>query len=240
MKNIGKRLLAAMLCVFLLIPLVGCDALDEMRANQAFLQDDGSILWGGNTYKPLPANDYFQPPMSDLNLVLTAKDVPVLLSQINAITYPLVSEDQVLLNNYLGYYCREDQYDAYAQRLTQPFEAEELCFQYGYYDYEKDEYIETFYTLTLEQSAAIGLVLTEVEPWQLDENYNGITGETFYIEESSADHLMRRPFAELVIEGLSIYLLVDIGNGYDVYTVPDALRSIFLSFSEIYYPMYNA
>jgi hypothetical protein len=205
-----------------------------MRANQAFLQDDGSILWGGNTYKLLPANDYFQPPMSDLNLALTAKDVPVLLSQINAITYPLVSEDQVLLHNYLGYYCRVDQYDAYAQRLTQPFEAEELCFQYGYYDYEKGEYIEAFYTLTDIQSAAIGQVLTEVEPWLLEENYNGISGETFYIEESTKDHTMRRPFAELVIEGLSIYLLVDAGKGYQVYTVPDALRPTFLTIANSY------
>ena len=234
MKNIGKRLFAAVLCVFLLIPLAGCDALDEMRANQAFLQDDGSILWGGNTYKQLPANDYFQPPMSNRNIVLTNKDVPVLLSNFQAITYMLVSEDQVLLNNHQGYYCREDQYDAYVQRLTQPFEAEELCFQYGYYDYETGEYIEAFYTLTDIQSAAIGQVLAEVEPWLLEEEYHGISGETFLIEESTKDHLMRRPYAELVIEGLSIYLLVDVGNSHHVYTVPDTLRPVFLSITNAY------
>ena len=232
MKNIWKRLFAAMLCVFLLIPLAGCDALDEMRANQAFLQADGSILWNGKTYKPLPSNDYFQPSMdSDINVTLTNPDVPVLLSELQSLTFMLVSQDRVLLHNYLGYYCREDLFDVFSKKLTEPFVPEELCYQYGYYDYEQEQYITDFYTLSAEQTRTIDFVLQSVTP-KTFEQHPDYYSEPIYVEQSSKDHIMRRDFVTILVENLGVYLVLDSGAEYEVYSVPDAFQSVFYDMAE--------
>ena len=237
MKNTWKRLLAAALCLFLLIPLAGCDALDEMRKDQAFIQDDGTILWNGNVYKLLPENKYFQPMITgERSLSLTEKDVPVLLSGTFALTYMGIDEAETLIHVYgeQPYYCRADQYDALSARLSEPFAVEELCFQYGYYDYEEDKYIEGFHTLTSAQAQAVEEVLAKVTPWKLGESGAHISGWTMMIQESSKDHLMRRNRAQLVVEGLSAYLTVEMGTETYVYTIPDNLRPIFIEMSNLY------
>ncbi len=233
MKNIWKRLFAAMLCVFLLIPLAGCDALDEMRANQAFMQEDGTILWNSKIYKPLPNNDYFQPSMdSDINVTLTADDVPVLLSDMMAITYMVVSQDKVLLHNYSGYYCREDFFDVMSQKMIEPLVPEELCYQYGYYDYEQERYITDFYTLSAEQTRTIDFVLQSVTP-KIFEQHPDYYSEPIYVEQSSKDHIMRRDFVTILVENLGVYLVLDSGAEYEVYSVPDAFQSVFYDMAEV-------
>ncbi len=237
MKNIWKRLFAATLCLFLLIPLAGCDALDEMRANQAFSLGYGEILWNGDIYKVLPENKYFNPIISgERTLCLTEEDVPVLLSDTIYLTHLGVSDDEVLLRSYAsqGTYCRADQYDALAERLTQPFVAEELCFQYGYYDYENDKYVEGFHTLTPTQSHAVNEVTTTVTPWTLDESAVQLNGWSITIQESSKDHLMRRDRVQLVVEGLSSYLTMEMGDETYVYTIPENLRPIFIEMINLY------
>lgn len=237
MKNIWKRALTLTLCLLLIGVLSGCDALDEMRENQAFVRSDAEILWKGSIYKLLPSNDYFYPPISGRHSVcLTEEDVPVLLSDTITKSYLGVSDDEALLRDYASQitYCRQDKYDTYAARLQQPFAAEELCFQYGHYDYEKDAYVEGFHTLTEKQAAAIDQVLKEVTPWSLAEYVNGFSGWSIMVQESSKDHLMRRNHVEIVVEGLSAYLLEDTGKDTMVYTVPDALRPVFIELTNLY------
>lgn len=237
MKKIWKKVLALTLCLVLTTSLTGCDMLDEMRENQAFSKGYGEILWKGKLYKALPENEYFYPVISGENSVcLTEEDVPVLLSDMIPLAFLGVSEDETLLYHYDTSltYCREDQFDAYAARMVQPFVAEELCFQYGHYDYEKEEYVEGFHTLTQEQVAAIDQVLKEVEPWMLGDYANQLSGWTVMIQESSKDHLMRRDHVEIMVEGLSAYLLVNTGKDSEVYTVPDALRPVFIELMNLY------
>lgn len=237
MKKIWKKLLALALCLVLLGSLAGCDLLDEMRQNQAFAKGYGEILWNGRIYKALPENEYFYPPITgQRSLCLTEEDVPVLLSDIIPLAYLGVSEDEVLLRHYgiESTFCREDQFDAYAARMVQPFVAEELCFQYGHYDYEKEEYIEGFHTLTQEQASAIDQVLKEVEPWSLDDYKYGLSGWSVTVQESSKDHMMRRNYVQITVEGLSAYLLVETFQDTQVYTVPDALRPVFIELINLY------
>lgn len=236
MKNTWKRIFAATLCLLLAFAFTGCSELDEARANQAFAKGYGEVLWNGNLYKALPENDYFRPVMTgEQSLCLTEEDVPVLLSSMFNLTFLDVSEDKVLLQDYAGQtvYCREDRHDEMSRWLTEPFQPEELCFQYGYYDYEQDLYIEGFHTLTKAQEDAIDKVLKEVTPWTLDNNTN-VSGWSIIVQESSKDHLMRRDHVEIVVEGLSAYLLVDAGKETIVYTVPDALRPIFMELATLY------
>lgn len=235
MKKIWKKGLAVILCLVLIGSLAGCDMLDEMRENQAFSKGYGEILWKGKIYKALPENENFCPVISGENSVcLTEEDVPVLLSETVCLAYLGVADDETLLYHYDTSltFCREDKFDAYAARMVQPFVAEELCFQYGYYDYENDEYIEGFHTLDEKQTAAVEQVLKEAEPWMLGDY--SISGWSVMVQESSKDHLMRRDHVEIVVEGLSAYLLVDTGKDTAVYTVPDALRPVFIELMNLY------
>lgn len=237
MKTIWKKALALILSLLLLGALAGCDALDEMRKNQAFAIGYDQIRWNGHIYKKLPENKNFYPPISDeRNLCLTEEDVPVLLSDMFPLSYLGVSEDEVLLQHYNleANYCREDQFDAMAQRMAQPFIPEEMCFQYSYYDFEKDEYVEGFHTLTPTQSQAVNEVLTTVTPWSLDENTVHLSGWSIIIQESSADHLMRRDRVELIVEGLSAYLVMEMGGESSVYTIPETLRPVFIEMMNLY------
>lgn len=237
MKKIWKKVLALTLCVLLAGMFAGCDMLDEMREDQAFSLGYGEVLWNGNIYKVLPENKYFNPIISgERSIVLTEEDVPVLLSDTIYLTYLGVSEDEVLLQSYAsdGVYCRADQHQALAKRLSEPFVAEELCFQYSYYDFEKDEYVEGFHTLTPTQSHAVNEVLTTVTPWVLDESAVQLSGWSIIIQESSADHLMRKDRAELIVEGLSAYLVMEMGGESYVYTIPETLRPVFIEMINLY------
>lgn len=240
MKHIWKRLLAAALCLLLVFAFAGCSALDEARENQAFSLGYGEVRWNGDLYKALPENEYFCPVMPNgRSLCLTTEDVPVLLRDMFALAYLQVSEDKTLLQDYSGEiaYCREDKFDQMAQRMILPFVPEELCFQYGYYDYEKDQYVDKFYTLNQVQVDAINTVLKDVTPRKMDKNTQ-FSGQTIMVQESSADHLMRRDHVEIAIEGLGAYLMVDGGKDTLVYTIPDALYSVFSELTTMYENIY--
>ncbi len=236
MKNTWKRLLLTALCLLMLFAFTGCAALDEARENQAFAKGYGEVLWNGSTYKALPENEYFCPVMSgDRSLCLTEEDVPVLLSSMYNLTFLNVSDDEVLLRDYAGkiVYCREDRFDEMSRWLKEPFQPEELCFQYGYYDFEKEEYVEGFYTLNQVQVDAINKVLTSVTPRKLEDT-TSFSGMSIMVQESSKDHLMRRDHVELMVEGLGAYLLVDAGKETLVYTIPDELLSVFTELATTY------
>ena len=76
-----KKMICILCLICLLLPLLcGCKELDEMRAKQAFYDENGNILWNGAVYKQLPQGEYFQPHTSYENRVyVTEPDVPVLL-----------------------------------------------------------------------------------------------------------------------------------------------------------------
>lgn len=76
------KIMALCLCLALLgVLFTGCDYLDEMKANHAIISDDReAISFRGETYRKLPdsASIYYNP--SYININVTYKDVPVLLS----------------------------------------------------------------------------------------------------------------------------------------------------------------
>ena len=88
-KFIRTAILVFALTVFC-FSLSGCHALDTARNAQAFLNDDGTILYDGKIYKPLPAGSEYAELTHSLissyiknnTIYITEKDVPVLLSGI--------------------------------------------------------------------------------------------------------------------------------------------------------------
>ncbi len=139
------RVFSVVLSLLLCFGLCGCTALDEMRAAQCFRDEGGNILYQDHLYKPLPNDlsvDDFVPEFSyDEYLMVTERDVPVLLSGIMGEVFS-VSKDRLFLEgDPQEYYCRTDVYDTVYQQLKHPFSTE------GYavddVDFEKKNLLST-------------------------------------------------------------------------------------------------
>lgn len=234
MKKSLKRGLALLLVLIQILLLCGCKALDTMRANQAFYDEDGNILWNGSVYKPLPACEYLQPDLDhEIQICVTEKDVPVLLSDIMAERWLYPTEDEVLLLG-SGYhwiegrnYCREDKFQELSDRIKAGFETEIVCYGYDVYDEETGEYSNQYYTLTQEQRDALTLITETVEPMQMGEGWYLDYDWTVELEECSQDMLFRRQTLDVAVAGQQYYLLLYTDTETLTFVVPDGCKATF-------------
>ena len=129
------RITALILALLMLaLPLVGCDKIDEMRANQGFWNDDGSISFNGETYKPLSPSEYFYIDLYR-NLEITEKNVPVLLSERLGKNFN-ISCDEVFIAHDSEYYCRTDKYDYVEKCITEGIKLDHVGFYYTFNGYK--------------------------------------------------------------------------------------------------------
>lgn len=145
------RIAALFLALLMLaLPLVGCDRIDEMRANQGFWNDDGSISFNGKTYKLLSPSKYLY---TDLyrNLEITEKNVPVLLSERYGKNFS-ISYDEVFIAHGSEYYCRADKYDYVEKRIKEGAKLDHLGFYYTHNGYKIGK---VGHVLTKEEVSAI-------------------------------------------------------------------------------------
>ncbi len=232
MKKNAKRILVLLVALSLLFVFCGCDALDEMRQQQAFTNTDGTITWQGNIYKLLPSRSYLKPDtLHSSAIFVTEPDVPVLLSTMYAEKTFYATEDNKLLVNMYGesmFYCIESEYDAMCERIRAPFVPEIVCYQYGYYNEETGTYETRYYTLTQEQLDAVNLVIETVEPTVLSD---GMYIETWYslcLEECSTDLLFRQDAMDISYSGSTYYIEL-YTSPFDsvLFTVPEGLNATF-------------
>ncbi len=156
-----KSLVALALAVLLCLSLCGCQALEDMRAAHAFLQEDGTVLWNGNTYRRLenmPKGFQFY---GDKRVVVTLPDVPVLLSEVYGENFS-ADKDGVILHSWSygvdeAYFCREDCYEDMIAYLQQEVKMEGYC--YTYWDGEEDH---TYY-LSDAQCEIVNQLMTSLE-----------------------------------------------------------------------------
>ena len=240
-----KRLLALMMAVLLCFSLCGCDALDEMRAQQAFWQLDGSILLGETVYRPLTPCEEFSPNMSDGDYIcVTDPDVPVLLSGIIGENFD-ISADGVFLENWsygedgrsAYYYCRDDKHEEIEQRIQTGFKAEVLCYEYEQYDIKEGYQGLARYTLTEEQAQAVKTVYSSAIPAPVEDGFFFDSDVSLPLYAASADHLFMRD-AQLTVElaGKSYYLSVEQTDGtLLLYTVPVDMHATFGGILETYH-----
>lgn len=231
MKKITKRILVLLVALSLVFVFSGCDALDEMRQQQAFINTDGSITWQGNVYKLLPSRSYINPIQTNSRTVFaTEPDVPVLLASSFAKKTLYTAFDDKLLVNVYGetmFYCIESEYDAMCERIRAPFVPDKVCYQYGFYNEETKQYETRYYTLTQEQLDAIKLVTETVEPTVLTDGMYLNTWCSVYLEECSDDMLFRRDIMEISYSGTTYYIELYTEFKPVLFTVPAGCNAIF-------------
>lgn len=226
-----KKFVVLLVVIGMLFCLSGCSGLEELRKQQAFVGENGEILWNGNVYKALPGNEYMYVEFDNEGAVyLTAPDVPVLLSVICMEQFLMPSEDGVLLSEIEPgtYYCREDRYEEMVSRIQKEFTPDLVC--YSYEDYPETSY----YTLTQEQVEAIEQVAQTVQPTTLGE---GMYLEWDYyidLQECSADMLLRRECGGISVSGSTYYLYRYVNGEEQVFTVPEAYSQVFEEITRAY------
>ena len=222
-----RKLLAICCLVCLLLPLLcGCRALDEMRASQAFYDQEGNVLWNGAVYKKLPQGEYFSPEIDyNTSVCVTEQDVPVLVQEMFCKDSLYVSEDGTILESYAAgeaqYYCREDRHEELSQRLKEPFRSDMVCYFYYTYDEETDEYAEKIYRLSDDEWGVLRKILETAEPMQISEGWNLSYDRIVSLEECSEDRLFCRQFLDLILSGETYYLRFTQGLEVVVYEVPE-------------------
>lgn len=177
--------------ILVCLSVTGCNAIDEMRENQAFYIEPSGVELRGTVYMPLPQNEYFTPFKRDENTVIriTKRDVPVLLSSHYGDYASLYNDGEILYSNYMDtYYCRVDKYAHYNSVLSSPFEPTGYCYTYYVLNTDTLEYIEHLYQLTAKQVNAVDEILATVTPAVQDEDVNYTYD--YFIELNACDDTM--------------------------------------------------
>lgn len=229
-----KRLLALITALILVcLSATGCDAIDEMRNNQAFYTETGGVKLRGVEYLPLPENEYFRPFKLDDSAVIriTEPDVPVLLSSEFGDYSSLYNDGEILYSNYMdSYYCRVDKYSEYNAVLAAPFEPTGYCYTYRVLDTDTLEYTEHIYQLTAEQAKAVDEILFTVTP-TLQDGDADYTYDYFVDLDACDDTMLLRDDAvNIAINGTEYTIVRPNYNGKreDLrYTVPSEYSAMF-------------
>lgn len=168
-----KRWIALALAVLMCLSLCGCQALEDMRAAHAVWQEDGSILWNGQVYRPLEnVPEEFQFHIEQW-IMVTEPDVPVLLSDLAGDGWS-VDADGILMHNrnYNGeevYFCREDKHEEMLNYFQTNIELD--TYFYNYWPEEDGEVEEAVYYLSDAEKAAVDSVLNWADFVEVDDDY---------------------------------------------------------------------
>lgn len=228
MKRMKKLIAALLLCV-LVLSCAGCANLDEMKASHAIWKDEDqtALELNGETYKRLPANNYFEIwEYADEYVFVTAEDVPVLLSEQFG-TRMAIGKDHIILeslwyeNDRPIYYCRADQYDEVVKQMVEGVSLDLMI--YDFWSFETGE--NTTYTLTAEQMNAVEAVL-KTQPTSL--GVNGYEEDySVYLYHSSQNYLFRENIGTLIALN-GEYRIITTNESEDLcYSVPAELKPQF-------------
>ena len=206
-----RRLFLVLLSLLVCLSLCGCRQLDEMKAKHAVWRKDGTILWNGTVYRPLPRRNF------DLNgnrftesINVTESDVPVLLSEDYGERF-YGTEDGVFLygyksdeeyTNHTREYCRADKYKEVRAEFDQMERLEGLC--YDYYD-QADHTHKTYY-LTVEQQQSLYNIMEYGYSSQILSSDNVYSVDLYWhdpydLYRQSAFTLMSTGYAFYIMEG---------------------------------------
>lgn len=154
LKKTFKITAFILITVILCTTLCSCKELDNAKNNRAIISqtDNGYIYFRNSTYKPLPQCEDFSPTFS-LSGSVTEYDVPVMLKDIFGIRFRY-TEDLRFLYYYGCYYCREDIYDDYCDKILN-YKLDNYSTLKTEYNVDTDTVIETYILLTEEQQNAV-------------------------------------------------------------------------------------
>lgn len=236
MKKV-KRISALLLAALLIFVLCGCDALDEMRHNQAFFDTDGNILWNGSVYRKLPACDYFVPQTNyETTVSVTEDDVPVLLSDMLSLSSYYPSDDGMFLRECDSevYYCEESVFEKIQNQILAPFVPDILCYSYDVFDEDFYDFETKYYTLTQEQAAAVAYVVENTEPTTMQEGMYLDNDWLVYLYACSQDMLFQNNTMDISVCGSTYYVHQYTDNGTLLFTVPEDYNAVFAEIVAVY------
>lgn len=225
MKKYFKILSLISLLIIISTLFSSCDALDEMRKNQAFWNnaEKTEIIYNNEIYKKMEISGKHLLDNYDYNnyseFKVTEKDVPVLLSGILGETLYLQKDNEIITVNYGDYYCILKSYDEIVSKILNA-KPSETCV---YNDFEGS------YELLSESDNEIVVEIITKEPQKIDyEDYR------YYGAGCRCD-------AEMYIEGEYIeFVKADGkyyigGSGGEYYEVPEKYREWFISICDKYF-----
>lgn len=237
MKKILRIFTLAAILLLQCILLSGCDALDDLRAKQAYITDDRDIIFGDAVFVLLPESELLQPIYDyspDCQLNVTEKDVPVLLSSILSERTLYMSEDGIFLCGYEDtrdtylVYCREDKYDEIVNRMKEDFTPTKACYLYESYNEETYEYSYNYYMLSDEEYNAVKEVLKNETASDLPSGAYIDYDFFIEIELCSDDNLFRKYVFDIAVSDNQYYIIYYIDDTTtSIYTVPDTYNDIF-------------
>lgn len=209
MKTAVKRIFLIVLALTMLFSLCSCFDLVSLRKSQAKWQEDGSIIWNGQTYKYIKASaDFNLIDRTDTSLSLTEADVPLLLAEpfgspawldgsgtfISFYATHAMEHVETSADEYdIVFFCREDRYEDVSQKMT----SKDLEHFYAI-AYESGENTALHF-LSEEQSEAIKESLAtsknKITPNNLSDYYinSSNRGNVFELFRVSADGLFKDP-----------------------------------------------
>lgn len=123
MKKV-TRILSLLVILGICLSFCGCQTLDELRGQRAFIAEDGVIhLYDGTQYKPMPEDKGFSSDLSDYEIteavIVVDEEMPLLLTYFG--DYAFICNDGQILYVYTDtdthYYCRSDVYDSVLARI---------------------------------------------------------------------------------------------------------------------------
>ena len=238
MKKVIRIITLVLTISLIAVSSCSCKALDTLKANHGYWNNNGGIILGENEYKLLPYNEYFIPETMTYNteITITDKDVPVLAGVFVGM-YGYISDDGLIiqLRDKVDYYCRADKYDEILNRING-----DLLFDNYSYDYdafsEEGEWSTSWYTLTNEQKAVVDNVLNTVTPTVLPNNMNIEYDYCIYLQECSSDMLFRRGLTEIGYTDGKYYLIdyYSSDEGTLLTEVPAEYNSVFEKICERY------
>ena len=247
MKKVIRIITLVLTISLIAVSSCSCNALDTLKANHGYWNNNGGIILGENEYKLLPYNEYFIPETMNYNtkITITDKDVPVLAGAFVGM-HGYISDDGLFieLRDRVDYYCRADKYDEILNRINGDLQFDNYSYNYDAFS-EEGEWSTSWYTLTNEQKAVVDNVLNTVTPTVLPNNMNIEYDYCIYLQECSSDMLFRRDFTEIGYTDGKYYLIdcYSSDEGTLLTEVPAEYNSVFEKicerYRESYYDIYS-
>ena len=225
------RIIALVLTISLIaVSSCSCNALDTLKSNHGYWNNNGGITLGENEYKLLPYNEYFFPETMNYNteITITDKDVPVLAGAFVGMK-GYISDDRLIIefSDESEFYCRADKYDEIINRMNGGVKFDNYSYPYDGFN-EEGEWSTSWYTLTNEQKAVVDNVLNTVTPTVLPNNMNIEYDYCIYLEECSSDMLFRRELTAICYTDGKYYLIdYSADEGTLLTEVPAEYNSVF-------------
>ena len=123
MKHL-KKIMAVCLASFMLFSVTGCEAIREMKEQQAFWAQEGKtdrIEWNGHTFRRYEGmDDRYAISMSVTSSrgYVTEKEIPALLQDLYGRLYVMSPDQCIMQVDYDMLYIREDVYDEAVKALS--------------------------------------------------------------------------------------------------------------------------